>query len=118
MFDRSLLSLSEARLHAHRDGRMHPVDGIRLVTQESMAYSVFNAPHAHILQALDRQASKGNILLTALEDNDETTHITLVVAFSAPVKWGMQASERAAREILLVREVELTFSPAVCSVRV
>lgn len=111
MFDRSLLSLEKARLHAHAAGKTHAVDGIRLLTQDSLAYSVFNAPHGHILGTLDRQAAKGNIALTALEDDTALSRTTLVVAFTRPVKWGMQASAGAPREIILVRDVELTFSP-------
>jgi hypothetical protein len=111
MFDRSLLSLEKARLHVHAGSGVHAVDGIRLLTQDSLAYSVFNAPHGHILGVLDRQAAKGNVALTALEDDAATPRATLVVAFAQPVKWGMQASARAPREIILVRDVELTFSP-------
>jgi hypothetical protein len=112
MFDRSLLSLRGTRLHVHDASGMHAVDGIRLLTEDSMAYSVFNAPHEHILGVLDRQAAKGNITLNVLEDDTETSHATLVVAFTAPVKWGMQASARAPREIVRIRDVELAFNPA------
>jgi hypothetical protein len=112
MFNRSLLSLEKARLHVHAAGKTHAVDGIRLLSVDSLAYSVFNAPHGQIMEVLDRQASKGNIALTALEDDTETSRATLVVAFTMPVKWGMQASARAPREIVRIRDVELTFTPA------
>jgi hypothetical protein len=105
MFERSLLTLRGTRLHVHAAGGMHAVDGIRLLTEDSLAYSVFNALHGHIL-------TKGNITLTALEDDAAISRATLVVAFTEPVKWGMQASACAPREIILVRDVELTFTPA------